>query len=121
MFRYKSKYKNVDALPIWIVKSSISSARLCQRQMPKLEKKWPALETLDLDFTIHIDNTQIFLYFNLELKYCQIHLTFVQHPQLYKFVSRHACSLNNFHSKHFGHPLFPPGRPGRYAQTPFWL
>ena len=57
---YKSKYKKVGVLPIWIVKSNVSSVD------PSSERKHdegPTLETLD--FTIHIGSTPTFLYFDL--------------------------------------------------------
>ena len=66
MFRYKSKYKKVGVLPIWIVKSKLSSVGLSsERNTMFLSDEGPTLETLD--HTIHIGSTPTFLYFDLYL------------------------------------------------------
>ena len=53
MLRYKSKYKKVGVLPIWIVKSKLSSVGLSsERNTMFLSDEGPTLETLD--FTIPV-------------------------------------------------------------------
>ena len=57
-FKYQSKYiESVGVLPIWIIKSNISSVG-------------PSSESNKLDFTIRIGSTPTFLYFNLYLYDC---------------------------------------------------
>ena len=57
---YKLKYKKVGVLPIWIVRSNVSSVGLSSEiEKDKRSKR--------LDFTIHIDNTPTSLYFDLYL------------------------------------------------------
>ena len=56
---YKSKHKKVGVLPIWIVKCNISSVLALHLF---LSDEGPMLQTLD--FTIRIDSTPTFLYFD---------------------------------------------------------
>ena len=62
VFRYKSKYKKVGVLPIWIVKSNISSVGSSSERTDPLflSDEGPTLETLD--FTIRIGRTPTFLH-----------------------------------------------------------
>ena len=57
MFRYKSKYKKVGVLPIWKVKSNVSSVGASSdRHMTNAEG--PTLETLDFTFRIVIGHIE---------------------------------------------------------------
>ena len=58
--KIKSKYEKVGVLPIWILKSNISSVGVLF-----LSDEGPKLETLD--FTIRIGSTPTVSYFNLYL------------------------------------------------------
>ena len=64
--RLKSKYGKVCVLPIWIVKSNVSSVG--PLTLFFFSDEGPTLETLD--FTIRIGSTPTFLYFDFVSEHC---------------------------------------------------